>query len=121
MTDDIRNLEKIKQMLIEEKVEMLQRMAKKQGAHLESLESHARGDLADKATVLESQRIKSALSSIERQKLANIDNALKKIEDGTYGICAQCGEMIDEKRLMVKPFAIYCVKCRQEKEKNGPS
>lgn len=121
MTSDIRNLDKIKEMLIEEKMEILQRMAKKQGAHLELLESQARGDIADKAAALELQRVKSALSSIERQKLANIDNALKKIEDGTYGICAECGEMIDERRLMVKPFAIYCVKCREEKEKNGPA
>ncbi len=118
MTDDIRNLEKIKKMLLEEKTEILQRMAKKQGAHLELLESQARGDLADQAAALELQRIKSALSSLERQKLQNIDNALKKIEEGTYGICAECGELIDEKRLMIKPFAIYCVKCREKKEKS---
>jgi len=119
MTDDVRNLEKIKKMLIEEKVEILERMAKKQGAHLELSESQAKGDLADQATALELQRIKSALSSIEKQKLINIDIALKKIEEGTYGICTECGDLIDEKRLMVKPFAIYCIKCREEKEKNN--
>ncbi len=119
MTDDIRNLEKIKEMLLEERREILERLAKKQGAHLELLESHAKGDIADQATALEIQRIKSTLSSMERQKLQNIENALKKIEDGTYGICAECGELIDEKRLMIKPFAIYCVKCKEEKEKNG--
>ncbi len=119
MTDEIRNLENIKKMLIKEKIEILERMAKKQGAHLELQESHSKGDLADQAAALEIQRIKSALSSIERQRLQNIDNALKKIEEGTYGICAECGELIDERRLMVKPFAIYCVKCREKKEKNA--
>ena len=119
MTDDIRDLEKIKKMLVKEKLEILERMAKKQGSHLELSESQAKGDLADQATALELQRIKSALSSIEKQKLVNIDNALKKIEEGTYGICAECGELIDERRLMIKPFAIYCIKCREKKEKNN--
>jgi DnaK suppressor protein len=119
MTEDIRNLEKIKEMLIEEKREILERLAKKQGAYLELLESQVKGDIADQATALEIQRIKSALSSMERQKLQNIDDALKRIEDGTYGICSECGRLIDEKRLMVKPFAVYCVKCREKKEKNN--
>lgn len=49
--------------------------------------------------------------------LKEIEHALSKIKKGTYGICERCGKQIDEKRLVVKPQAIYCLKCESEIEK----
>lgn len=43
--------------------------------------------------------------------LAKINKALKKIEEGTYGICEKCGESIDPKRLEAYPEAETCIKC----------
>ena len=54
--------------------------------------------------------------SAHRKLLHNIDEALRKIADRTYGICEECGEEISEKRLMVLPTATLCVDCQENKE-----
>jgi len=45
-------------------------------------------------------------------QVAAIDVALKRVEDGTYGICASCGTAIAPARLEVRPASIYCVDCK---------
>ncbi len=54
--------------------------------------------------------------SIHRENLMKIDEALRKLEQGTYGICEECGEEITEERLKILPFAIYCRECQERKE-----
>ncbi|TAL23591.1 MAG: TraR/DksA family transcriptional regulator [Nitrospirae bacterium] len=51
-----------------------------------------------------------------REKLVKIDESLRKLAEGTYGICESCGEEINEKRLKVMPFAIYCRDCQEKIE-----
>ncbi len=51
-----------------------------------------------------------------KQTLDKIDEALRKLEEGTYGICEDCGSEIPEERLKVIPFAIYCVDCMERRE-----
>jgi len=48
-------------------------------------------------------------------RLIDINKALKKIKDGTYGICENCDEPIDPKRLEIMPEARICLKCQQKK------
>jgi RNA polymerase-binding transcription factor DksA len=50
-------------------------------------------------------------------KLANIDSALERIGDGTYGFCSNCKDMIDTDRLAILPTATLCLKCEQLKKK----
>lgn len=50
------------------------------------------------------------------ETLRKIDEALRKLDEGTYGICEDCGEKIDEGRLKILPFAIYCIDCQERKE-----
>ncbi|RMG73022.1 MAG: TraR/DksA family transcriptional regulator [Nitrospirae bacterium] len=52
-----------------------------------------------------------------KDTLNKIDEALRKLEDGTYGICEECGTEIPEERLKIIPFAIYCVDCLENIEK----
>lgn len=52
----------------------------------------------------------------ERKLVAKVKDALKRIEDGTYGICEECGEPISEKRLDVRPVTTCCVECKKEEE-----
>lgn len=52
------------------------------------------------------------LSAQARATVVEIDRALQKIEDGTYGVCEQCGEMIPEPRLQALPYAALCVTCK---------
>jgi len=53
----------------------------------------------------------------QHRDIANIDDALRSIEKGTYGICDMCGELISKPRLAVLPFATNCVKCQSEMER----
>lgn len=57
-----------------------------------------------------------AVADIHRQELVAIDEAIKKLEDGTYGVCSACAEDIDEERLKVVPFATHCVNCKSKTE-----
>jgi DnaK suppressor protein len=54
-----------------------------------------------------------------RQKLYLIKEALDAIENGEYGICAECGEPINEKRLLFMPFTLLCVRCQSELERQA--
>ncbi len=54
--------------------------------------------------------------STHRETLVKIDEALRKLNEGTYGICEDCGEEISEQRLKILPFAIYCTDCQERWE-----
>jgi len=54
--------------------------------------------------------------STHRKLMYNIDEAIRKIAEGTYGICEECGEEISEKRLLVLPTATLCIDCQEHKE-----
>ncbi|NPC95373.1 TraR/DksA C4-type zinc finger protein [Nocardioides sp. zg-DK7169] len=53
----------------------------------------------------------------ERDKLAQIEHALGRIDDGTYGVCESCGEPIGKMRLMAFPRATLCMTCKQREER----
>ncbi|MDE3203821.1 MAG: TraR/DksA C4-type zinc finger protein [Acidobacteriota bacterium] len=52
------------------------------------------------------------LSAQARATVVEIDRALQKIEDGTYGVCERCGEAIPDARLQALPYAALCVTCK---------
>jgi len=57
----------------------------------------------------------------ERNLIFKIRDALRHIDEGTFGTCTGCGEEIDEKRLLARPVTTHCVECKEfyeEKEKN---
>lgn len=53
-----------------------------------------------------------ATEKILETSLRDIDNALERIENGTYGVCKYCGKEIDPKRLLIRPVASACVECK---------
>jgi DnaK suppressor protein len=57
------------------------------------------------------------LSERERGMLREIDEALDRIDEGTYGICEECGEPIAETRLKALPYATLCVDCKADRER----
>ena len=59
------------------------------------------------------------IASDETQWLNDVNEALKRIEDGTYGVCEYCETDVPVKRLEVFPSARYCVKCQAKLEKDG--
>src|SRR3989304_2275349 len=73
-------------------------------------------DNGDWSVVDLSEDISLRQLSIHRETLLKIDEALRKIDEGTYGKCEDCGEDISMERLKVLPFAIYCVDCQEKRE-----
>jgi RNA polymerase-binding transcription factor DksA len=57
------------------------------------------------------------IASVESERLAEIDDALRRIADGTYGVCEGSGKPIPKKRLEVFPSARYCVEYQEELER----
>lgn len=79
------------------------------------LSSH-RTHIADQGTENYQREFASQLKSIESSTLREIDDALSRIANGTYGICENCGEPIPLARLEVVPYARLCMKCLQAKK-----
>ena len=73
--------------------------------------------MADVATDTYDREFSLGIASNEREILYELDDALKRIEEGTYGICEDCKIMIAKKRLAAVPYARLCVKCQVKKEK----
>ena len=67
--------------------------------------------LGDAATAMHDRSLDYTLEDNEEHLLASIDDALKRIEDGTYGICTNCGRPISEERLEALPWAELCIDC----------
>ena len=74
-------------------------------------------DIGDEAANIYNKQILLSLSENERMRLREVDEALDRIESGTYGICEECGGPIGLKRLEVRPVAKYCVPCLTKLEK----
>lgn len=53
----------------------------------------------------------------ERKLKTKIEKALDRIENGSFGICEECGEEITEERLTVRPVTTLCIQCKEEEEK----
>jgi len=74
-------------------------------------------DIADEAANIYHRQVLLSLTENERTRLQEVDEALDRIESGSYGICEECGEPIGLKRLEVRPVAKYCVPCKTKLEK----
>ena len=73
--------------------------------------------LADTATETYDRELDYTLEDNAEHVLAEIDAALKRIEDGTYGICTNRGEQIPLERLEARPYATLCIDCQRERER----
>lgn len=77
------------------------------------------GDVCDIASSDRERELKLRLSEREREKLRAIEDALERIEDGSFGICEECGCKIPVGRLKIMPFATVCVDCKSREEKQS--
>ena len=73
--------------------------------------------LADTATETYDRELDYTLEENSEHVLAEIDAALKRIDDGTYGICTNRGEQIPLERLEARPYATLCIDCQREQER----
>ena len=75
--------------------------------------------MADVSSENSRHEMELRLLTEEGDVLGLIEAAIRRLIDGTYGKCQECGEPIAEARLEVRPYAIYCTKCKSIREKNG--
>jgi DnaK suppressor protein len=73
-------------------------------------------ELGDQASAEIDRNFTLRLRDRERKLLKKIDEALEKIENGTYGICDTCGQEIGIKRLEARPVTTMCIDCKTEQE-----
>ena len=73
-------------------------------------------DAAESSELDIQDEIEFALIQMKAETLNKIEEALRRVEEGTYGFCFECGEEISEKRLRALPFAVRCKDCEEARE-----
>jgi len=108
-------IEELRKLLLQKKKETLERIENflKDSSLKVSSNVGDEIDVADRE--MERQR-QISLREKESEYLKQIEYALRKIEEGTYGICERCGEPISYERLKARPISIYCIKCKKKLE-----
>ncbi len=79
-----------------------------------SMENTRQGDLADQASGNNEVHIQLKLRQVDAKILAAIEEALARIEKGTYGACRDCGEPISAARLNAIPWTRVCITCKEK-------
>ncbi len=80
-------------------------------------ENEGTQDLADKASSAYTKEFLYSLSNTDRESLQLVDEALQRINKGTFGVCAECGDDLNRKRLEAVPWAKHCISCQEKVEK----
>ncbi|HEY1064879.1 MAG TPA: TraR/DksA family transcriptional regulator [Pirellulales bacterium] len=83
---------------------------------LKELSEQNTGDVADFALSVSSDEISSQLAEAESRELGQIDVALERMAEGSYGRCEQCNGVIGMARLSALPYAVTCIECQRDSE-----
>ena len=111
-----RQLEYFKQKLLNWKEDIL-RESRETLAHLQT-ETENHPDLADRATSETDRALELRTRDRQRKLISKIDEALRRIEDGSYGYCEETGEPISLKRLEARPIATLSLEAQERHERN---
>jgi DnaK suppressor protein len=108
----------IQKMLLATRDELIEEIARNRKIDTEDLRTEI-GDLYDSADNERDRQLSHILTDRDRKKLIEIDEALEKIEDKTYGCCEECGKKITASRLKILPFTRLCILCKSDMEKQS--
>ena len=113
-----------KKLILKRKEEVLDQIKHISDDTLKKSQKDAAGDIsgytyhmADIATDTYDREFSLGLASNERKIIYEIDDAIKKIDEGAYGICEECKKLISKTRLKALPYARLCLKCQEKTEK----
>ena len=104
--------EQCRKILVTQKREVLQKIRGKKDD-----QDKQGGDFIDIATDSLEHELNYIFEERERDKLHNIEEALKRMQEGTYGECDDCGDDIDLERLKALPFTRLCLDCKSKQER----
>ena len=114
---------KVNRKKIEERLTQLeQRLLGQMDQHLGNVRNTSSSDPSELLDMVSEGEIDYMAAVSAQAGSATIDEielALKKLRDGTYGICEECGSEIKPRRLQVRPFATLCVHCKERQERRG--
>jgi DnaK suppressor protein len=117
---DQRDIERIKQKLELQRQQALQFLRCIED-EAESLDIDSPQDVVDQCVVSMSRESLFERSSQQRMSLRLIDDALKRITDGSFGVCTACGDDIPRRRLEALPWSQHCLRCQEILEAGGDS
>ena len=113
-------LERVREHLLETKQKLANEMDSEMKAEREGTKDEGM-DTYDLASEERDREISFILSDRERLKVKEVDDALERLDAGTYGICESCGLEIAEERLDALPFTRLCRDCQQDQEREAKS
>lgn len=118
-----KDLEKYKQLLLQRREQILSGIKHITDENLKKTLRDSSGDIsgytyhmADMASDAYNQEMSLNLASSEREIVLSIEEALKRIEEKTYGDCLACGKPIARQRLEAIPYAKHCIECQKNQE-----
>jgi RNA polymerase-binding protein DksA len=119
-----KELVEFKKIISKRKEEVFQEIKHISDDTLKKSQKEASGDIsgytyhmADVASDNYDREFSLGLASNDRQVLYELDDALKRIEDGSFGVCEDCQGLISKVRLKAVPHARLCIKCQEKREK----
>ena len=108
--------EKYRKRLLAKQEELLHDLTRNRQVTDESVDEQAQ-DMVDRATSAYTREFAFSLSESDRKTLLLIDQALLRLEQGTYGTCVHCQGAVQEKRLEAVPWARHCLECQELQDK----
>lgn len=118
------DLEHFRQLILKKKQSLLEELGYLEASSMNTTSQDQSGDLsaysfhmADQGTDTMDREMAFSLASREGRYLHHLNEALGRIEGGTYGNCRTCGQEISHPRLEVVPHATQCIKCKNAEEK----
>jgi DnaK suppressor protein len=114
---DQKKMKAFRERLLQKKQEILEAYLKNKSYGREA-DGEGTQDIADKAANSYTKEFLFSLSNAERELVNQVDEALSRIDDRRFGVCASCEEEMNLKRLEAVPWARLCRSC-QEKQESG--
>ena len=82
--------------------------------HIHERDERVSADYGEQSVEMENQELVIMLDAEAKDELRQIDKALKRLDEKSYGQCTKCGEMIAEARLVALPFVESCIECAKK-------
>jgi DnaK suppressor protein len=105
--------------LLSRRSELLKRLGRELQDLGRTQSAAATGDSVDAAFDTGNEEVSSQLAELEARELTQIDRALSRLRQGTYGVCEGCGSKIPVLRLNALPFSTLCIACQREVENDS--
>ncbi len=109
--------EQFRTTLKNRKRELLQHASEAVSREVTKVQEHL-VEYADIASLESDRTFRLRIRDRERKLIKKIDQALERIEDGTFGLCERCGEEIQSERLAARPVTTYCINCKTKLEED---